>query len=1550
MNKIIVTLIIFANLSFAVDAVEIKVNQPGKIIIEVALDTAWVSEKDNKIYTIPSLDSYFEPGLPLMPYFQDVLLGVPADAQFSIFQSEKQSLGKYTPIIIEQNKAKGTDHVVPIENHFDGFFPKNVVEMSQTLSLNNLPNAKLKIFPFKIENGNLHYHRNMSVQILWDIYNQSKPAKRLSKTKYNELQTGIKLNKPSANFVPEYQFSNNIAKIVVDSSAWYKITGSELLANGIDLSNIDPKTIRLWYKDDEMPLYLETKNTNGFSGDDMFVFWGEHNPPPEGADYEYNFYTNDNVYWLTWGGEPGLRFEEIDAALTLPANEVIVPEFFIDTLKVEEQIRYFRLYHNNKYFGNKWDVIDHIYMAASITPTRIVTKYFDLWNPVTTSNEGFKIEIKFYGKSYETHNVFISMNDNELFEAVWTWQDSYFANNYESDSFPTSVFNNGQNKLTLQMAESNFGRIEVDWFKIIYPRYFISQEDHFVFHSNVDGDSKIQFNISNLSNSELFLFKDKEQLFKNYEVVLNASDGTYQISLQDDNSKSEYELFTYDKLINVKKMELMEPIEEELKNIRTSYLAIGPDSFKTVLEPLVKLRNGVLVDVEDIYRQYNGGSLSPYAIKNFINDIYTNGDLEHVLLAMQANLYDQCCSQSANQRDAFIPGMHMMVYAWGDLVSDYWYSLMDDDLLPDLAIGRFPAADINELSIMVEKTINYENREHESWDNNVLLIGGYETIFISQSENLAKNIIESGSFLTRSYVATDTLSNLYYHGTDTLLSHFDRGISYVNFIGHGGGHVWSDAALIDKDDIENETIRNGNRLPFVTSMTCFTGEVSLPNSLGRYMLRNPYGGAINWFGSSGPGWVWQDYQMVIPLQKALFSNEGLSVGKLINKSKIEYFLNSHQSYIDISQLYQFNLIGDPAVQLKRPNPTSISYSPADPQAGEVLTLDATISPTDSVYYQVYTPDNYSENYPTFTNSGFSTTASLADTLVKGWHRINAGFKSNSELYNSSLPININGSFVNIQSILPVVITNCDSINVIAEVIDRDGISKVQLLVNGDYWADMESTTGDLYALSKLVPPQPSPSSLVFECRVIDMNNDTTLSEPVSVFVNDIPDVVPLIGEFTVDDQISMLIDVESKTTTPVDVAVELYVNEIDHWELVGKDTINFDGIGTVEAQISGYFPFGTNYYKVVTVVDFTCAPSYDNTNYFYLETTAFWVTPELGSTDNGTTHSKIGIKNIEVEIPTGLVTEPGIMQFTSITDVEIPAQPEFSVNQTERENVGLKVNGLDSLDYSINWIIGKSDVQSNNKLYKYFNEKRIWLPIKYSAISDSTINFEANGRLEIFTFLNNTDVKKPSLVETTINGQKFLRNNYLGANPTIQISVYDKNGIDFRPDSITYLLNNNVLDELSQEISGTGNTVNIDINPTLTAMDSTFSLLIQDAAGNVSDTLRLSFIVSEELGLIDYGNFPNPFSTTTVLTYDLSETVDELTIDIYTIKGRKIRSLTQASSQTALEMTTGGFHEIIWDGMDELGKKVGNGVYFYILRAKKGKNNIEKIGKMVVSR
>jgi len=99
---------------------------------------------------------------------------------------------------------------------------------------------------------------------------------------------------------------------------------------------------------------------------------------------------------------------------------------------------------------------------------------------------------------------------------------------------------------------------------------------------------------------------------------------------------------------------------------------------------------------------------------------------------------------------------------------------------------------------------------------------------------------------------------------------------------------------------------------------------------------------------------------------------------------------------------------------------------------------------------------------------------------------------------------------------------------------------------------------------------------------------------------------------------------------------------------------------------------------------------------------------------------------------------------------------------------------------------------------------------------------------------------------------------------------------------------------------------------------------IQPATGVPPDELPRVLSLSQ--------NLPNPFGRDTGISYALPSD-GYVEIKVYNVAGKVVRTLVDG-------MQPAGEWSVTWDGKDDGGRRVGNGVYFYSLRA--GGRTIEK--------
>jgi hypothetical protein len=74
------------------------------------------------------------------------------------------------------------------------------------------------------------------------------------------------------------------------------------------------------------------------------------------------------------------------------------------------------------------------------------------------------------------------------------------------------------------------------------------------------------------------------------------------------------------------------------------------------------------------------------------------------------------------------------------------------------------------------------------------------------------------------------------------------------------------------------------------------------------------------------------------------------------------------------------------------------------------------------------------------------------------------------------------------------------------------------------------------------------------------------------------------------------------------------------------------------------------------------------------------------------------------------------------------------------------------------------------------------------------------------------------------------------------------------------------------------------------------------------------------------GNFPNPFNPETTISFSTTNTHEMTRIEIYNIKGQKIKILVD-------EILEPGYHSVVWDGKDSSGKNVSSGIYFFKMKS-----------------
>lgn len=243
--------------------------------------------------------------------------------------------------------------------------------------------------------------------------------------------------------------------------------------------------------------------------------------------------------------------------------------------------------------------------------------------------------------------------------------------------------------------------------------------------------------------------------------------------------------------------------------------------------------------------------------------------------------------------------------------------------------------------------------------------------------------------------------------------------------------------------------------------------------------------------------------------------------------------------------------------------------------------------------------------------------------------------------------------------------------------------------------------------------------------------------------------------------------------------------------------------------------------------------------------------------------------------------------------------------------------------------------------------------IEVNPDDDQPEQFHFNN-IGLLNFSISGDIVNP-LLDVTFDGVHILDGDLVSAEPEILIKLKDENKylalndtslikmfIQYPDGSLRpqHFDNNQVIfTPASSSNLAKDNTAHIEINKRF-EQDGTYELLVQaqDRSKNQSGNYgyqpdgidyRISFEVVNESQISNVMNYPNPFTSSTRFIFTLtgSRVPDYMKIQIYTITGRVVREITKAELG---EIHIGrNITEYAWNGHDQYGDPLANGVYLY---------------------
>ena len=723
-------------------------------------------------------------------------------------------------------------------------------------------------------------------------------------------------------------------KMYVINEGMTRINKTDFANAGINTSLVDPRTVKVFYKGSQIPVYFQGESDGVFNDGDYFDFYGKRNYGGQTTTYNtnndssystneyYNLYSDTSIYWAEWGGANGLRFSNSNYSSSLSYT----PDYYFNTIHFEKDKIYYqgenvsgsdyRYLNTEKFLGEGW-------YWNLLSNNMTVSDTFSLpglsSSPANSSLRIFAYPKNYSGSIVNEHSIEVRVNGTLIstlysndFDRIDTIVD------FSSSVLSGSSINNVNVKY---VAAPGFdGYMYFDMFELKYPKSFRFINKNLTANLNSSDTVSKLFKISGFTSGNSLNMYD----VKNNLRITNFTNTADTLKFT---AKSDALLQIINDTIRNKPIRIK---QKQVPNLVSGsngadYLIIYNSLFQSQAEQLRAYRQShdnfrsVKAEIEDIYDIFNYGIEDPIAVKYFVKYVNDNWQLprnKYVCLFGRGSLDPKMNSSASVYGKNYIP-------VYGNPNSDGYFANFNTGTFfyyDMVSVGRIPAYFTSEAQTMVDKIIAYENESPDRWWKTFTFITGGSDYSEQQSYQLRSNF-ETVQYINGPPISgesvkiyrNDTSGNVTFNYADSIKNTINRGTLYVNFRGHAGSHDW-EVGMQDPN-----TLNNGNKLPIILSLTCFTGENSKSEfrGFGEKFMYLGGKGSIGFVGTTGWSFVAAGNDFGTYIIQTMKLDSTRRMGDLLKSAGKSMSADSF-SFSVRHTVNCYNLLGDPAVKLKLP--------------------------------------------------------------------------------------------------------------------------------------------------------------------------------------------------------------------------------------------------------------------------------------------------------------------------------------------------------------------------------------------------------------------------------------------------------------------------------------------------------------------------------------------------------------------------------------------------------------------------------------------------------
>jgi len=772
-------------------------------------------------------------------------------------------------------------------------------------------------------------------------------------------------------------------KIRVDTTGVYCVTGRDLEGLGVALSSISAQTLRL-YAGLGLPLHenlLEpnpswmrqvpvrvSRATGALAGGDSIIFYalGAHDwknlydKSFGPGEYNKNFYSDFNCYWLTWGGtfqEDPARMAKVGPPPCVGCSPYEPPSFFERIHVEQDNVRDVTVPAEDGWYWRP-------FLKGSVISVFARTPLPDVSVPARV-----KVRVVDYSQGEcprQCFRVILRVNSGVIGDWVWD-VDQLEHPQFDMDTTAT-LANLGLQRIEIDMPQnppptlacSNIcERLYLAWYELTYWRRFAADRGA-LFFGAPDTTATVRYVIPGFTTRSLYVLDVTDQFaVRELTGAQVSGESAFSVAILDTTSKGDPRRYAI-----VSPQAMRKPLgmsREEIANIRNqsgrAYLVITHKDLLGPAQTIADFHNGQVVTTDQVYNEFGWGVPDAAAIRDFLRWRLAHGTpVARVLLFGDAS-WDIKGYLSYGAFPNYVPTYErrFLPPTYNPYSSDDWLVYLEpapgdasgNCYWPTVPLSRIPASSPEEGEEMVARILDYTtNPELGVWQNRIMLVADDDRIGTScpgsgdRSNNLHTTYAEelgdvaypqvfdrTKVYLTEYPVESTGLKTL---ARRAFVKALNEGVLITNYVGHGDEYRLAQEEVFNPASVN--LVATGRKLTFFIAASCNVSRFDGPagSSMAEELFRRREGGTIGSLASTHLCFPQPNQMLNMNFIFAMFDSsrsvhptayiaDALQVAKVRTAERI-------QSRSTNSEMYA--LFGDPAQRLASPELQVVITKPA----------------------------------------------------------------------------------------------------------------------------------------------------------------------------------------------------------------------------------------------------------------------------------------------------------------------------------------------------------------------------------------------------------------------------------------------------------------------------------------------------------------------------------------------------------------------------------------------------------------------------------------------